>query len=28
MAGWVGGPPAANTVCKYYIDWIQFTPYP
>lgn len=25
---WVGGPPAAGTVCTYLIDWIQFTPMP
>lgn len=28
MGGWVGGPPAANTVGKYLVDWIQFTPSP
>ncbi len=25
--GWVGGPPAADTVCVYQIDWVKFTPY-
>jgi len=23
---WIGGPPVADTVCTYRIDWIQFTP--
>jgi hypothetical protein len=23
---WIGGPPAAGTVCTYLIDWIKFTP--
>ena len=24
---WIGGPPPANVVCEYLIDWIKFTPY-
>ena len=26
QANWIGGPPVADTVCTYLIDWIQFTP--
>ncbi|MDP2874714.1 MAG: glycoside hydrolase family 16 protein [Holophaga sp.] len=26
QTNWIGGPPVANTVCTYLIDWIQFTP--
>src|SRR5690554_4690112 len=27
MDGWIGGPPPADTVTTYLIDWIQFSAY-